>query len=160
MTNVVTLQRDRFELLSAYLDGEVGAAERKQVEEWLQNDTVVQGLYKRLLNLRSGMQNMPVPATEQSVEKTVEQVLTRVERQPKLRLILGGVAAAAALALAAISSLLTSEPSFSPQMATTPQPKATPEKLMIAINNPVVEIPKPVQPSQERIIMSRALFIE
>lgn len=160
MTNVVTLQRDRFELLSAYLDGEVDAAERKQVEEWLQNDTIVQGLYKRLLNLRSGMQNMPVPATEPAVEKTVEQVLARIERQPKLRLILGGVAAAAALALAAISSLLTSEPSFSPQMATEPQPKATPEKLMIAINNPVVEIPKPAQSYQERTIMSRALFIE
>lgn len=29
-------KRDRFELLSAYLDGEVSATERKQVEDWLQ----------------------------------------------------------------------------------------------------------------------------
>jgi len=28
------LKRDRFELLSAYLDGEVTAAQRQQVEDW------------------------------------------------------------------------------------------------------------------------------
>ncbi len=160
MAAAVTLQRDRYELLSAYLDGEVSAAERKQVEEWLQGDLVVQGLYNRLLSLRSGMQNMPVPVAEQSVEKTVEKVFARLDRKPKLRLILGGAAAAAALAIAAVSSLLTSEPAFSPQMAKAPHPEATPEKLTIALNSPVVEIPKPVQPVQEKAIMSRALFVE
>jgi hypothetical protein len=42
------VKRDRFELLSAYLDGEVTATERKQVEEWLANDASVQCLYARL----------------------------------------------------------------------------------------------------------------
>ncbi|MEL6165322.1 MAG: zf-HC2 domain-containing protein, partial [Cyanobacteria bacterium J06628_3] len=45
------VKRDRFELLSAYLDGEVTAAERRQVEEWLANDSSVQNLHKRLLSL-------------------------------------------------------------------------------------------------------------
>jgi len=40
------LKRDRFELLSAYLDGEVTAAQRQQVEDWLGNDPEVQ-LYAR-----------------------------------------------------------------------------------------------------------------
>uniref|UniRef100_A0ACD5GTL5 Anti-sigma factor family protein n=1 Tax=Desertifilum tharense IPPAS B-1220 TaxID=1781255 RepID=A0ACD5GTL5_9CYAN len=34
------LKRDRFELLSAYLDGEVTASERQQVENWLDTDPV------------------------------------------------------------------------------------------------------------------------
>ena len=38
------MKRDGYELLSAYLDGEVTAAERKQVEEWLANDPTVQSL--------------------------------------------------------------------------------------------------------------------
>lgn len=32
------LKRDRFELLSAYLDGEVTSSERHQVEDWLRSD--------------------------------------------------------------------------------------------------------------------------
>ena len=38
-------QRDRFELLSAYIDGEVTAAERGQIEQWLTTDPEVQCLY-------------------------------------------------------------------------------------------------------------------
>ena len=50
----VMVKRDRFELISAYLDGEVTAAERKQVEEWLVNadsmtSTIVLILYINLL---------------------------------------------------------------------------------------------------------------
>ncbi len=40
-------KRDRFELLSAYLDGEVIAAKRQQIEDWLRNDPGVQYLYVR-----------------------------------------------------------------------------------------------------------------
>lgn len=45
-------KRDTFERLSAYLDGEVTAAERQQVEAWLATDSEAQRLYQRLLNLR------------------------------------------------------------------------------------------------------------
>lgn len=48
------VKRDRFELLSAYLDGELTAAERRQVEELLANDQAVKCLYVRLLKLRQG----------------------------------------------------------------------------------------------------------
>ena len=73
-------KRDCFELLSAYLDGEVTATERRQVEEWLSTDASIKCLYKRLLNLRQGLQNIPVPPTNQSSETTIEQVLKRVNR--------------------------------------------------------------------------------
>jgi hypothetical protein len=44
-SNVNAFHGDRFELLSAYIDGEVTAAERKQVEEWLATDPTVQQLH-------------------------------------------------------------------------------------------------------------------
>jgi anti-sigma factor RsiW len=36
---------EKFELLSAYLDGEVTAAERKQVELWLQDDATFKAMH-------------------------------------------------------------------------------------------------------------------
>jgi anti-sigma factor RsiW len=149
------LQRDRFELLSAYLDGEVTAAERKQVEEWLATDPVVKRLYTRLLELRQGLQAMPVPAASQSVEQTVDAVFKRVNRRPKQLLLWGG-AAVAALFVGAVSGLLPGNNSFSPQFAQSPiegsgaaqnaqLPSAQPvnsDALMIALDQPVVEIPK------------------
>ncbi|MFN7852824.1 MAG: anti-sigma factor family protein, partial [Dolichospermum sp.] len=95
-------KRDCFELLSAYLDGEVTATERRQVEEWLSTDTSIKCLYKRLLNLRKGLHDIPVPATAQSSEVTTNQVLTRVNRRYRLNWMLGGAAAAACI-LGAIS---------------------------------------------------------
>lgn len=150
------LQRDRFELLSAYLDGEVTAAERKQVEEWLATDPVVKRLYSRLLELRQGLQSMPVPAASQSVEQTVDAVFKRVNRRPKQILLWGG-AAVAALFVGAVSGLLPGSNSFNPQFAQSPiegsgatQNTQLPssaqavnsDALMIALDQPVVQIPK------------------
>lgn len=97
------VKRDRFELLSAYLDGEVTAAERKQVEEWLDTDLTVQYLYARLLKLRQGVRTLPVPQ-QQSSQETAEQVLARVQRRSRLVWLSG--AAVAACAIGAMSGLL------------------------------------------------------
>ncbi len=134
-------KRDRFELLSAYLDGELTAAERRQVEYWLANDPEVQRLYTRLLKLREGLQSMPVPPAQQSVENTVGQVLARLNQRPKMAIGWGG-AAIAAIFISALSSILPA--SQSPvELASTPEPAAKPESLMVALNTPVVAIPKP-----------------
>ncbi|HEY9859962.1 MAG TPA: zf-HC2 domain-containing protein [Candidatus Obscuribacterales bacterium] len=153
---VSMLQRDRFELLSAYLDGEVTAAERKQVEEWLATDPVIKRLYTRLLELRQGLQSMPVPAASQSVEQTVDAVFKRVNRRPKQILLWGG-AAVAALFVGAVSGFLPGSDAFRPQFAQSPiegsgaaQNAQVPssassvnsDALMIALDQPVVEIPK------------------
>jgi len=153
------VKRDRFELLSAYLDGEVTAIERRQVEEWLANDASVQCLYARLLKLRQGLRTLPVPTAQQSPEATVQQVLTRLRRRSRLNWIMGG-AAVAACAIGAISGLVSGG-SRTPQLAQRPQiePIQTssasmvpPSPLMVGLNNPVIEIPKAAVASPENSI--------
>ncbi|NJR67389.1 MAG: transcriptional regulator [Synechococcales cyanobacterium CRU_2_2] len=104
------LQRDQFELLSAYLDGEVTAAERRQVEELLSHDEKSQQLYARLLHLRDGFQGLPLTAS-QPVDDTVAQVMSRLEQHRPARRawILGGGAIAAA-AVAAMTGLFGPSP--------------------------------------------------
>ncbi len=141
-------KRDCFELLSAYLDGEVTANERKQVEEWLSKDASIKCLYKRLLNLRQGLQNIPVPPTNQSSETTIEQVLKRINRPQDLAWMFGGAALAACI-LGTVSTLFPGNSSRILQMAETTeltpavtQPAISDSPLMVALNKPVMEIPK------------------
>lgn len=135
------LKRDRFELLSAYLDGEVTAAERHQVEVMLDNDPTMQQLYARLLKLRQSIRNLPVPPLEQPVEKTVQQVVARIEHRPRRVLVWGGVAIAALFVSALAGVLPRTE--FASQIATSGSQKIVPhEGLMIALDRPPVEIPK------------------
>jgi anti-sigma factor RsiW len=80
------LKRDRFEMISAYLDGEGSSEERRQVECWLQNDATVQQLYSRLLALRQGIQTMPTPVSNAAaVERTIEQVFARLDAEQPVR---------------------------------------------------------------------------
>ena len=62
-------KRDRFELLSAYLDGEVTSEERQQVLCWLQHDENSRCLYNRLLALRQGMRSQACPTTSDAEAK-------------------------------------------------------------------------------------------
>ncbi|MBN3890715.1 MAG: zf-HC2 domain-containing protein [Nostoc sp. JL31] len=153
------VKRDRFELLSAYLDGEVTGTERRQVEEWLANDASVQCLYARLLKLRQGLRTLPVPAAQQSPEETVQQVLSRLRRRSHLNWMVGS-AAVAACAIGAISGLVGGG-SMVPQLAQRPQREpiqtssasiVPPSPLMVGLNNPVIEIPKAVVASPENSI--------
>lgn len=142
------VKRDRFELLSAYLDGEVTAAERKQVQEWLNNDASVKHLYDRLLKLRQSVRNLPVPQPQQPIEETVQQVMASLRRRSRLAWVFGGTALAAAL-ISAVSGLLPGGDSQMPQMAQKPSieptqqtPTVAASPLMVAINRSVVPIPK------------------
>lgn len=145
-----SLHRDRFELISAYLDGEVSASERKQVEDWLASDPVAKRLYKRLLTLRQGLQTLPVPATTQTSQQVTERVLQRLERRFRWRLVWGG-GAIAALLLGGLSTILEDRawapqiaqvPLESPTVAITSPVSVSSDALMIAIDRPIVEIPK------------------
>ena len=145
------LKRDRFELLSAYLDGEVTAAERQQVEDWLVNDPEIQRLYARLIRLRQELRLLPVPPAQQPVEQTIQQVYRRLNRR-YYRTVAWGGTAIAALFIGALSGTLPSRQML--QMATSPNAGNAPiEPLMVALNNPVIEIPKaavaPVPPNQQ-----------
>ncbi|MEG4530307.1 zf-HC2 domain-containing protein [Microcoleus sp. D2_18a_D3] len=139
--NVTTMMRDRFELLSAYLDGEVTATERRQVEEWLTNDPTTKRLYSRLLMMQQSFQAMPVPAAEQSAEELATKVLQRVERKPKKTWIVGG-GAIAALLVAVVSGVGGDRQLFAPQFARSPVP-AESDGLIMALNEPLVEMVNP-----------------
>ena len=139
--NVTTMMRDRFELLSAYLDGEVTAAERRQVEEWLTNDAAMKRLYSRLLMMQQSFQAMPVPAAEQSSQELATKVLQRVERKRKQTWIWGG-GAIAALLIAVVSGVGGGRQLFAPQFAQSPVP-AESDGLIVALNEPLVEIVNP-----------------
>jgi anti-sigma factor RsiW len=154
-TNTSYGERDRFELLSAYLDGEVTSAERQQVEAWLASDLKTQQLHRRLLMVRQGFQNLPTPPTTQSVDQTIDAVFQRVDRRSRLRVIAGGVAAVAAGIVAVVAGLTVGSNSPPPQMATAPRSglerstdsgasPANPasEDLLIALDQPVLIISK------------------
>jgi len=146
-------KRDRFELLSAYLDCETTPAERRLVETWLLEDPVMQRLYRRLQHLRQGIYDLPVPPCAQSPEDLAAQVLSRVDSRPRLALVGGGLVVAA-VAIAGLTGLLTGN-RLVPQTAdssspTLPvgvsdhyaQPTARSDALMIALDSPIVEIPQ------------------
>ncbi|MEG4249730.1 transcriptional regulator [Microcoleus sp. Pol10D4] len=139
--NVTTMMRDRFELLSAYLDGEVTATERRQVEDWLTNDPTTKRLYSRLLMMQQSFQAMPVPAAEQSAQELATKVLQRVERKPKQTWIVGG-GAIAALLVAVVSGVGGGRQLFAPQFAGSPVP-AESDGLIMALNEPLVEMVNP-----------------
>lgn len=140
------LQRDRFELLSAYLDGEVTAVERRQVEQWLATDAKTQCLYSRLLSLRQGLHTLPIASSNQTMDQLVASVTARVERRPR-RLLWGSMATAAVVVGALFGSMLGRE-SYAPSVAENfsspaPQVEEVPtDGLMIALNRPPIEIPQ------------------
>ncbi len=137
-----TMQRDRFELLSAYLDGEVTAAERHQIETWLATDASTQRLYARLLLLRQKLQTMPISKSDQSVEQLVNCVTARIEHRPR-HLLWGGLAIAALVVGAVLGSM--PRQTYAPSVATNSlnQTDEVPsDSLMIALNRPPIEIPK------------------
>jgi Putative zinc-finger len=148
---------EQFELLSAYLDGEVSATERKQVEAWLDHDPQLRQTYQRLLKLQNGVKAMPMAAPSIQPEQLAQNVLKRVDRSRRLW-VWSGIGTAAAIVMGSLSSLLTGQswdmktaqqplqgqPTFNPPSvaiqndANAALPNAT---LMIALERPPVEIP-------------------
>jgi anti-sigma factor RsiW len=149
---------EQFELLSAYIDGEVSAAERKQVEAWLDSDPNFQQTYRRLLTLQNGLKVMPTDAPSIPADQLARNVLKRVDRSRRLW-VWGGLGTAAAVVMGSLSGLLTGQ-SWDVKTAQQPlqgqrtfnapsiskvdtdlnavTPNAT---LMIALERPPVEIP-------------------
>lgn len=166
--NLDMLKRDRFELLSAYLDSEVTAAERRQVEELLAHDLDTQRLYKRLLKLRQELRAMPCVEACQPSNQLMEQVLACTCRRTRRLLAWGGFATV--LVLASVVSLQWGNRKLMPQVAEAPATQtkmvtrylkvepasAVPDNaLVIALNRPVLEIPV-VYPASNRQSQSKS----
>ena len=135
-----------FELLSAYLDGEVTVEERQQVQSWLDNDPEIKKLYIQLSRLHSGIQNIPVPQTTTSSAQLSAQVFQSIDRtQRKRKTFIWGGGAIAALILATISNLFTggsSIPTFRLAESSNPETVNSPLMVAVAVNKPTVNIPK------------------
>ncbi|MBE9111459.1 zf-HC2 domain-containing protein [Nodosilinea sp. LEGE 07298] len=127
-------KRDRFELLSAYLDGEVTPEERQQVLRWIQHDDGTRSLYHRLLALRQGMRSQTI-APDCGAEATLVGVFHCLNHRLKLvTMASAGVAAIGVINLLSGAGMGT--PSW--RMATVAQPEA----LEIALDKPAFPIPE------------------
>ncbi|MEC4983691.1 MAG: Fis family transcriptional regulator [Oscillatoria sp. PMC 1068.18] len=146
-------ERDRFELLSAFLDGEVTATERKQVLEWLDNDPKAQQLHSRLLKIRHGIQAIPVPETQPTAEIS-QQVFRKIDRRRWQKVACWGGGAIAAVFVGAVSGILPGAYSPLPRLAQSPEVETAAEPLMLAINQPAVEIPKAAVSVPEKSVQS------
>ena len=79
-------QRDRFELISAFLDGETSPAESRRVRELLAEDPQARQLYQRLLQLRQGLRDLPAPEPSVSSDELTDRVFATLDRQQHRRL--------------------------------------------------------------------------
>ncbi|NEO69274.1 Fis family transcriptional regulator [Moorena sp. SIO3H5] len=130
-----SLKRNRFQLISAYVDGEVTSAERSEVQQLLATDPEAKRLYNRLLMLRQAFRTMPVPQTEQPAQELVQQVFSKIDRRRNRRKFVWGGAALAAMFVGAVSMIVPN--GSSPELKIAEQK----EPLRIAVNRPLLEIP-------------------
>lgn len=133
------MKRDRFELLNAYLDGEVTSEERHLVDSWLSSDPTTQCLYRRLLQLRRGMQTVPVES-DCDWDALVSGVVHSVNHRLRLT-YMAGVGVIALGILASLSGVFSPRPSLV-QWAAWEDSTPEGETLQLALDQPVFPIPK------------------
>lgn len=137
---LLKMKIDDFDLISAYFDGEVTPSERRQAEELLAKDSEAQRAYQQMLGMKQGINSMPV-AIKSNI--TVDQIFAKAEKRNQYSLIKKGVAVAA-ICLTALSGVIFGKQLMSPQLALSPEPvPLTADGLMVALNEPVVEIIDP-----------------
>lgn len=145
-TELENLTTDSFELLSAYIDGELSPAEKKQVQTWLDRDPQFKQMYLQLLNLQGQIQNFVIPPNEKSSAEIAAGVFESIDRSRHRRNFAWIGSAIAASAIAAVSGII---PGFSPWSVNTA--KVDPSNsissqvmLAVAIDQPAINIPKSV----------------
>ncbi|MEB3342943.1 transcriptional regulator [Okeania sp.] len=147
----ITMKQEKFELVSAYIDGELTALQRREVEVLLDKDPVARHLYQRLLQLHYEFERMPITSQNlDTVDRTVEEVFEKIDRRSRRTVILGG-SAIAALAIAVISGIISATRSPVTQLADV----SNSEPVQIALNEPVIEI---VNPNNVILTVNEPLF--
>ena len=130
---------ERFELLSAYLDGEVTPTERQQVEAWLANDLAFQHQYRQMQQMQHAFPRMTVPSS-QSAEALSAGVFAKLDRQRNRKLAWIGGGAIAATLVAAVTGLggLFGD---NPQLQYAANKANIPAPMTVALNDPILAIP-------------------
>ncbi len=139
------LHRDRFELLSAYIDHEVTADERRQVESWINEDPAFAKMHRRMTKLQLGFQQLPAPVMAEHVDLTIAKVTKKLYRSGLDWRVLTGIGGAVAVAAAIAAATLFPNPSS--QLASRSANTATKSSdqlqmpaastLMIALDQPI-----------------------
>ena len=142
----------RFELLSAYIDGEATVAERKQVQQWLDNDPEIKQTYLQLLQLQDRIQNLSVPSQAISTDILTERVFNQIDRTRNRKKAIIWGSAIAATVVATVSSLIPL-PTSSLRMAKDSIQNQVSKPMMVAVslNKPTVVIPKAAVAAPNRI---------
>ena len=151
--NFMTIPQERFELLSAYIDGEVSESEEQLVELWLSDDVNFRHIYQQQLKLRQLLIELPVPvAANSSAKAETELMIDRVfaqidKRSQRRKWKLAGIGITVAAMVGVFGSMFTfnSSPQFSPVSNSikikSPAPVAE-EPILIAMEEPLVPLPK------------------
>ncbi|PZO44568.1 MAG: hypothetical protein DCF19_02135 [Pseudanabaena frigida] len=149
--NSMITPQERFELLSAYIDGEVTDAEEQLVEQWLSDDVDFRRLYQQQLKLRQLLIELPVPVVANSSVKAetnvmIDRVFAEIDKRSQRRKWkLAGIGISVAAVVGIFGSMFTfnSSPQFSPvaNSIKTPSPVAE-EPVLIAMEEPLVPLPK------------------
>jgi predicted anti-sigma-YlaC factor YlaD len=141
---------EKFELLSAYLDGEVTTAERKQVELWLQEDLAFKAMYNKMRGMHAAIEQIPMPPVTEPINKFADEVFAKIDqrRQFKFLKVVGGACVAGMVAAGAMFTA-TFQGSNQMQMAKSVLPTSVPNSLsilvkptplMVALNDSIVQI--------------------
>lgn len=154
---------EHYELLSAYIDGELSPQETAKVESLLATDQNLQQEYQRLLKLRKAFQQLPTFTPSYSAEQLSQGVFAQVNRRRQNKRWLWGGGAIAALSVTALSSLFTPNANIVPQLAQTQdydqgvvialnkisseqlnqnRSHSLDHSLMIKLNEPLVNLPR------------------
>lgn len=136
-----------FELLSAYIDGELSPSEKKQVQTWLDCDPEFKQLYIQLLNLQGQIQNFVIPPDEKSTAEIATGVFQSIDRHHrKRRTLVWGSSVIAASIIATISGVIPGFSPLSPNMAKVNSPSKISNQVMlaVAVDQPAINIPKSV----------------
>ncbi|AIE73761.1 MULTISPECIES: anti-sigma factor [unclassified Synechocystis] len=133
---------ERFELLSAYIDGEVTPQERKLVQSWIDNDPEFKQTYLGLIRLQKALPLVPVPPTIDA-DLLAQKVFAKLEQENRWRGIwFWGSLTAAAVVVAAYSSIVGKplDPSLNQANLDPAIVAMDDDPLMIAIHEPMFEV--------------------
>jgi anti-sigma factor RsiW len=135
---------ERFELLSAYLDGEVTPSERQQVEVWLAIDADFQQQYRSLQKMHQGFRAISVPSSTQSIDALTDAVFAKLDRQRQRKITWlsgGAIAATLVTAIAGVGGLFGGDATNPALQFANNDPTKVPAPMMVALNDPIMSIP-------------------